>query len=434
MSSVYRYRIFCETEQSMIYIWDTTAPIVCPNNNTHIINTTSIVIVDEVNTTQTEITNLNSDNTQTLQTVSKNVIINLPPFYGISPFRNNVNTTGSGYASNSPLTESEIKLNCSGANDSVILRSIERGFYVSGLTCEAGIAIRIPSNNVTGNQVLKWGYFSNQNGFYYKLTSTDFQVCILNNSIETCISRNNFNGDKVDGNGKSGSLLDFSKGNIFTILFSWYGFGLVSFYVSGASKNTNQSPIVLHEYQTVGRTSTRIPNLPIQVILNNNGTVANTNIFIAGRQFSILGNHTPSKRVTSLYKYLFSMSHEIFLPIFSIKRKIEFTGCSIKLYNIKIKSSVDCEVRILTNTTLISSSWGSNSQTSESACDVDLSSTSSSDGITLYSIICFAGEINEHVLNSDFELNELLPITVICKSLTGVNGNITCNLYWNEYW
>ena len=433
MPIVYRYRVFCETEQSMIYKWDTTNPVVCPNNNTHIINSDSVVIVDQVNTNQTEITNLNSDNTQTLQTVSKNVIINLPPFYGVSSLRNNINTSGSGYASNNPITESEIKLNCSGANDSVALRSIERGIYVSGLTCEVGLGMRLPINNLTGNQVLRWGYFSNQNGFYFKLTSTDFQVCILNNSIETCISRSNFNGDKVDGNGKSGNSLDFSKGNIFTILFSWYGFGLVSFYVTGSSKSSNQSPLVLHEYQTVGKTSTRIPNLPIQVILDNNGTVANTDVFVAGRQFSILGNYTLSKRVTSLYKYLCSMSHEAFLPILSIKRKVEFVGCSIKLHDIKIKSSVDCEVKILTNTTLTSSLWG-NHPSFESACSVDSSSTGASNGIVLYTIVCFAGEITNYVLNSDFELNELLPITVTCKSLTGENGDITCNLSWNEYW
>lgn len=433
MPIVYRYRVFCETEQCIVYKWDTTNITICPNNNKHVINVESAVIVDQVNTNQTEITNLNSDNSQTLQTVSKNVIINLPSFYGVSAFRNNINTTGSGYASNNPSTESEIKLNCSGADDSVALRSIERGIYVSGLTCEVGLGIRVPMNNLTGNQVLKWGYFSNQNGFYYKLTSTDFQVCILNNSVETSISRSNFNGDKVDGHGKSGNLLDFSKGNIFTIQFSWYGFGLVSFYLTGSSKNSSQSPLVLHEYQTVGRTSTRIPNLPIQVILNNNGTVANTDIFVAGRQFSILGNYILSKRVISLYKYLYSMSNEIFLPIFSVKRKTDFVGCSIKLYNIKIKSSVDCEVRISTNTILTSSLW-SNHPSSESACSIDLSSTGSSNGIVLYTIVCFAGEITEYILDSDFELNELLPITVTCKSLTGENGNITCNLYWNEYW
>lgn len=433
MSTVYRYRVYCETEESNAYIWDTTPPILCPNYNTHTINTDSITIVDQVNTTQTEITNLASDNNQTLQTINKNVIINIPPFFGISLFRNNISSTGSGYASSS-TSEAEIKLNCSGANDSVGLRSIERGRYVTGLTCEVGMAIRIPNNNLTGNQVLKWGYFSNQNGFYFKLTSTDFEVCILNNSVETCISRDNFNGDKLDGNGKSGHLLDFSKGNIFRIVFSWYGFGLISFSVTGSSKTARQSDLVLHEYQTVGKTSTRIPNLPLNITLNNNGTVANTNVFVAGRQFSILGNYTPSTREISTYKYLFSMSHEAFLPILSVKRKTNFIGCTIKLEDITIKSSVDCEIQIVSGASLTSSSWIENPHSTESACEVDYSATTSTGGIVLYTLLCFGGEILEHDLDNNFEFNETLPISVICKSLTGDNGNITCSLSWNEYW
>jgi hypothetical protein len=80
MSSVHRYRVFCDTEQTNVYTWDTVQPTVCPNNNIHTINTGSIVIVDNINTSQTEITNLNSDNTQTLQTIQKNVVISLPSY------------------------------------------------------------------------------------------------------------------------------------------------------------------------------------------------------------------------------------------------------------------------------------------------------------------------------------------------------------------
>jgi hypothetical protein len=434
MSNVYRYRVYCQTEESNVYTWDTIPPTVCPNINTHTIDSNSITIVDKVNTTQTEITNLKSDNLETLETINKNVLFNIPPFFGISSFRNNISSTGSGSATINLTTDSEIKLNCSGADDSVGLRSIQRGVYISGLTSEAGIAIRIPSNELTGNQVLKWGYFSKQNGFYFKLTSTDFQVCIMHHHVETCISRANFNGDKLDGNGKSGHLLDFSKGNIFIILFSWYGFGLVTFSVVGSSNTSKQTNLILHEYQTVGKTSTRIPNLPINITLDNNGTVANTNVYVAGRQYSILGSYTPTTRELSTYKYLFSMSHEAFLPIFSIRRKTAFIGCTIKLEDIKIKSSVDCEVRILTNATLTSNSWVENSHATESGCEVDMSSTAASNGVILYILVCFAGETVEHKLENNFELNEALPITVVCKSLTDNNGSITCALAWHEYW
>lgn len=432
MSSVYRYRLFCETEQANVYTWNTLQPTICPNNNTHTINTESITVVDNINTTDTRITNFTLDNTDKLQTIQKHVVFNLIPFFGVTSLRNTIITSGSGTVTNN--YESEIKINCSGANDSATLRSIQRGVYIPGLTCEAGIGIRLPSA-LTGNQVLKWGYMSNQNGFYFKLTSTDFQVCIMNNTVETCISRENFNNDRLDGNGQSGNLLDFSKGNIFHILFSWYGFGLVTFSILGQTLSSKQTTISIHDYQTIGHTSTRLPNLPIQIILNNNGTVANTDVFVAGRQFSVLGIYTPIFREITMHKYLFSISHETFLPIFSIKLKSEYVGCTVNISDIRIKSSVDCEVKILCKSNLTSSSWVENPYASESACLIDISSTAISDGIIIYSMICFEDDIVEHELGDHgVYLMETDALSISCKSLTGMNGSITCSLAYNEYW
>jgi hypothetical protein len=434
MSSVHRYRVFCETEQTNIYTWNTISPTVCPNNNTHTINLNSIVIVDNVNSLQTEITNLNFDNTQTLQVIQKNVIISLMPYMGIPLLRNNVTTTGSGNISNDPVTESEINMNCSGADDSCILCSIDRGVYIAGLTCEVGIAIRIP-NSLTGNQVLKWGYFSDQDGFYFKLTSTDFQVCIMNNSNEICISQSNFNHDNLDGSGISGNNIDFSKGNIFRILFSWYGYGLVSFEMVGLSKNNQQSNLIMHQYQTINTTSTRLPNLPIQVTFSNNGTVANTSVFVAGRSFSILGNYTDNVREVSAFKYLASISNEVFLPIFSIKRKEQFVGCSIKLINLYIKSSVDCEVQIISGSTLTSTIWEENTHHSESIAEIDKTSNTSTGGLIIYSTVVFSNEIQTDCFeDTSIKLNEIKPITIIAKSLTGESGNITVKIRYKEFW
>jgi hypothetical protein len=255
------------------------------------------------------------------------------------------------------------------------------------------------------------------------------------NSVETCISRQYFNKDKVDGTGKSQLLLDFSKGNIFHIAFSWYGFGMVSFQVLGRTLSSSQSNIVLHEYQTVGKTSSRIPNLPINITFANNGTVANTDVLVAGRQFSILGDYTPSSREITMYKYLCAISHEVFLPLLSVRRKTEFTGCTIKLHDIVIRSSVDCEIRIITKSTLLSDSWVENPHSTESACHVDTSSTEYTGGIIIYTLLCFANETTSHELdNNNIQLIEREPLSIICKSLTGENGSVTCSLSWDEYW
>ena len=45
MATVNHYRIWCNTESTWVYVWGTEAPTVCPNNNTHTIDTNSIAIV-----------------------------------------------------------------------------------------------------------------------------------------------------------------------------------------------------------------------------------------------------------------------------------------------------------------------------------------------------------------------------------------------------
>ena len=48
MSTLNRYRIYCDTESDYVYTWDESTPTVCPNNNSHTINSTLTVIVDTV--------------------------------------------------------------------------------------------------------------------------------------------------------------------------------------------------------------------------------------------------------------------------------------------------------------------------------------------------------------------------------------------------
>lgn len=45
--TVYKYRIYCNTEASNVYTWAEAEPTKCPNDTSHSINTSSISIVDE---------------------------------------------------------------------------------------------------------------------------------------------------------------------------------------------------------------------------------------------------------------------------------------------------------------------------------------------------------------------------------------------------
>ena len=46
--SLYKYRIYCQTEQVYTYVWGESTPLACPINSSHTISSSTITILDEV--------------------------------------------------------------------------------------------------------------------------------------------------------------------------------------------------------------------------------------------------------------------------------------------------------------------------------------------------------------------------------------------------
>lgn len=63
---------------------------------------------------------------------------------------------------------------------------------------------------------------------------------------EVAISRDNFNGDSLDGNGPSGYIADLKKVTMFKIEFGWYGAIGARFYAYIPSENDQARWVVLH--------------------------------------------------------------------------------------------------------------------------------------------------------------------------------------------
>ena len=75
------------------------------------------------------------------------------------------------------------------------------------------------------------GYFGDQNGIYFQLD--DGNISFVERSLvtgsvtESVISRSNWNGDKLDGTGSSGIVLDITKAQILWSDIEWLGVGTV---------------------------------------------------------------------------------------------------------------------------------------------------------------------------------------------------------------
>jgi len=276
-----------------------------------------------------------TDNSQfnELRISQRTAILELVSMYGISALRDVVTTTGAGTVTNTG-TEYSVNTTASGA-DSAILESVMRGRYEPGYAGEAGIGVRIPTLP-TGNQVARWGMFDAQNGALFGATSTNIFVAVRRGGVDTVINQSAWNVDKLDGTGPSGVTLNLSKGNIFQIVFTWYGYGVIEFRVVVPDPTTlAQEVITVNRYSPTGQTSFIDPNQPLRAEINNGGTATSFNLFVGGRQYSIIGKYDPTFRVTSERRTISNVTTTL-TPVISFARKAVFPTGSARVNSVQV--------------------------------------------------------------------------------------------------
>ena len=439
--TVNRYRYFCTTESNYVYQWDTQKPLSCINGSNHSIDIDSLTIVDSISESSTTIANVLKSPYDELRVVEKTPVIDLKSFYGKSSLRDIYTVTGTAAIEN-VLGDSEYTLTVNAANDKACLKSAERGRYISGQAAEVGVAIRVPTQ-LTGNQVLRWGAFDDNDGFYYKLTANGWSVCVLRAGTETEITQSQFNGDKLDGTGPSKVILDMADGHIFNIVFSWYGYGIVDFTVSTENLFHEQKPLSVHKYFSDGYTSVKSPNLPIRVCLENKETSTPVSVYVSGRQFSIIGKYVPQVRVNSAYVMLKNINQVQdnlnWYPIMSIRRKQGCEGNPAKIFSadLCLDSMVSQLIQIRAKTTLTGASWQNipDQPSTETIMEFDSSATDISGGLVVWSgFLAASSSTLRQIENLMYVFSENDIVTVCGKSTSATSVTITAVLRWTEEW
>jgi hypothetical protein len=424
-STVYEYRLFCITENKYYRVWGTIPPVVCPNVSTDTIDSSTITVVDQIAQDQFSLKGSSKDSFENLEIFEKTTLIVLKSFNGLCEYRNSISIVSDATIS---TTSSEFLL-ASGttSTSSVTLTSKECGRYNAGRCCEVGIGVRIPVG-LSGTQTLKFGYFDTNNGYYFKIVGSVLQVCILRAGTELAINKNAWTGNTLDN-------LDLSVGAIFVIRFAWYGYGPVQFILLSGGQN-----ILMHTYQTAYQTSIETPNLPINVILDN-GEVANTSkeIFISGRQYSVLGSYREITRANCVTIYGSTISSS-YTRILSLQKKTGFTAALVKLKSMSFYCGSDCTIEIYTNVAVSSSFTNIPLQnTSETCVEYDPSTDDSlvnyTKAVLVWQGVAFSG-ISSTVNLEDFKINIYdTPIVVRYKSYSSTpTGTITYSIYWDEGW
>lgn len=434
---VNQYRYYCITESNFVYKWDTNIPTTCPNNATHTIDTDSMTIVDTVKSNQVEVTDLSRTAFDELRIAEKTNVIDLKSLFGKTTLRDIYTSNGTG-AINNTIGAGEYELTVSSANDLAQLSSAERGRYLAGAVAEIGLGVRNTVNALSNTQQARWGYFDESNGFYYLLNSNGLNCAILRDGQELVIPRSNFNIDRLDGSGPSGVNLSVANGIIYKIQYSWYGYGGVDFLVATKGIDNVQKVIPCHRYFTSNQTSVTNPNLHIRAELKNNTTNSNANLYIAGRQFSILGKYLPNRRINTSYLNVPSPGRNNFSPILSIRRKATYRGVALKLFSADFIAGCDIFAEIRVKTTLTGPTNFiniPNQIATETAVEQDSASTGVTGGIVIWAGIIPADKASlRQVEGVQYDICEFDIVTICAQSIGTSAGSLSAALRWSEEW
>lgn len=106
------------------------------------------------------------------------------------------------------------------------------------------------------------GPLSATDGFALGYNNADFMVCHRNGGSDTIITQDQFNRDRMDGNGPTGYVIDPTKLNLFRITFGWLGSANIFFQHFTSDRDW----IVFHEIEVAGTLTTphiEVPYLPM---------------------------------------------------------------------------------------------------------------------------------------------------------------------------
>lgn len=376
-------------------------------------------------------------------TAERTPIIELKSTFGESALRDITTTAGSGSVSNAAGDGEYTLSTTANGSDSAELQSTERGQYIPGSSAEIGLYVRLPQD-LTGSQEARWGYMDDDNGVYFGQDSDGlFVQRRTDGTDQSKVRRSDWNNDTVDGSGDSdnpsGLNLDLTAGSIFQIDFTWYGDGPFEFKVFLQDNAGRKQEVVVHRINVAGELSVNNPNLPIRAVLENNGTATASDLFVAGRQFAVLGRERPNRRLNGEFVSLGSIA-TTFLPVMSFRKKSDFVGATVTAERISAFADAQMRYQLRLNPTLGGESFGNLEDTTatETALEVDSSATTLSGGEIIDKGLLSSSGGNKAALTESGTLPQIIPetqpLTLAVRQLSGTGGNVDATLMMREAW
>lgn len=268
--------------------------------------------------------------------------------------------------------------------------------YIPGRPATLTFAVRLEAPQVGIRR--RFGLFDENNGAYFEDDGGTYSYVIRTSTsgitTEVRVSRDDWNGEKFDGNGYTDVIADPTKQQMISIGYEWYGAGTVEFswLMKGETIRSHQ----FDNSNTLDRVWCATPFLPIRCEIENITGVAGTHYLYQGSN-SLIQEGEPEKLGT-----LLSISSPItgktmplantFYPIISLRLKLSALQSVMLLRSLQAATNDNTNVywRLIQNATLTGSNWTNHPDTN-SFIQYDTTATALSGGITLLSGFTIAG-------------------------------------------
>jgi hypothetical protein len=284
--------------------------------------------------------------------------------------------------------ESTVRMDVTTASGSEVVRQTYRSFpYQPGKSLL--ILTTFVMNTAKTGLRQRVGYFSTQNGIYLQQNDSTVSFVLrsytsgsVDNSRE--VTQANWNGDKLDGTGKSGYTIDLTKSQILFIDIEWLGVGSVrcGFVIEGKF-------IVAHTFHNANIYSAvymTTATLPVRYEITNTSVTASSSSLkqicstvMSEGGYEQVAADSVIRRTTSLGSITTT-----FLPLISIRLASDTLGAIVLPNRVSVipTTSDVFEVALIKNATLTGASYNT---TDFAHVDYDITATALSGGTVVQS-------------------------------------------------
>jgi hypothetical protein len=249
------------------------------------------------------------------------------------------------------------------AGSKVIRQTKQVMRYIPGRGATLAFAIRLDTPQVGIRR--RFGLFDDNNGAYFEDDGGTYSYVLRSSTsgivTETRVFRDDWNGEKFDGNGYTGVVADPTKQQMISINYEWYGAGIVQF--NWLMKNETIHSHTFDNSNTNDKVWCSTPFLPIRVEIENVTGVAGTHYLYQGSN-SLIQEGEPEKLGT-----LVSIANTItgttmsdadtFYPIVSIRLKSTQLSAVMLLRSLQTATNDNTNVywKLIENATNTGGTW-----------------------------------------------------------------------------